>query len=302
MSDYLVNDPVFNRYVLGNAAVEKLATGFRWVEGPVWFGDGNYLLFSDIPNRQILRWIEGVGTSVFRQDSNYSNGHTRDLQGRLVSCEHGTRRVTRTEHDGSCSVIADAYNGKRLNSPNDVIVKSDGSIWFSDPHYGIMMDYEGSIAEQELECCVYRYNPVDDSLCQVIKDLDCPNGLCFSPDESKLYVADTGYLHDTNADRRIQVYDIAPDGEVGNSIRFYTPDHGAADGFRCDSDGNVWTSAGDGVHCVSPEGQLLGKVLIPETVSNVCFGGRAKAKNRLFICASTSVYSVYLHRSGIQYP
>lgn len=302
MSDFEVHDPRFNRFFLGNAAVEKLATGFRWVEGPVWFGDSGTLLFSDIPNDRMLRWIDGEGTSIYRQPSNYANGHTRDRQGRLISCEHGTRRVTRTEHDGRVTVIADHYDGQRLNSPNDVVVKSDDTIWFSDPHYGIMMDYEGFRATQELSCNVYRYDPRNQQLQAVITELDCPNGLCFSPDESRLYVADTGLLHDDDADRRIQVYDVDKAGELTQSRRFYAPDAGVADGFRCDTDGNVWTSAGDGVHCVSADAELLGKILIPETVANVCFGGRADAKNRLFICASTSVYSVFLNRSGCQTP
>lgn len=302
MSDFEILHPRFNRFILGNAALEKLATGFRWVEGPVWFGDAGTLLFSDIPNDRILRWIDGEGVSSYRHPSNYANGHTRDKQGRLISCEHGKRRVTRTEHDGSITVIADQYNGKRLNSPNDVVVKSDNSIWFSDPHYGIMMDYEGFKADQQLDCNVYRYHPESNRLQTVITELDCPNGLCFSPDESKLYVADTGFLHDDNADRRIQVYDVDNAGEITQSQRFYTPDNGAADGFRSDSDGNIWTSAGDGVHCVSADGELLGKILVPETVANVCFGGRADAKNRLFICASTSIYSIFLNRTGIQTP
>jgi len=302
MSEFETHHSSFNRFILGNAPVEKLADGFRWTEGPVWFGDGGYLLFSDIPNDRILRWIDGEGISTFRQPSSFSNGHTRDRQGRLVSCEHGKRRVTRTEHDGHVTVIADRFDGKPLNSPNDVVVKSDGTIWFTDPHYGIMMDYEGYRATQQLDCNVYRFDPVSQKLDVVITELDGPNGLCFSPDESRLFVADTGLLHDDNADRRIQVYDVSPSGEITKSQRFYTPDVGVADGFRCDTEGNVWTSAGDGVHCVSPEGNLLGKILIAETVANVCFGGRADAKNRLFICASTSLYSVYLNRQGCQTP
>lgn len=302
MSDYEIHDPRFNRFVLGNAGLEQLATGFRWVEGPVWFGDGEFLLFSDIPNNRILRWIDGEGISVLREPSNYANGHTRDIQGRLISCEHGTRRVTRTEANGTISTMADRYKDKPLNSPNDVVVKSDGSIWFTDPHYGIMMDYEGYRATQELDCHVYRYDPHADSLISVIEDLDCPNGLCFSPDESRLYVADTGLLHDDKADRHIRRYDLTQQGAIKESQHFYTPDSGAADGFRCDTEGNLWTSAGDGVHCVSPDGTLLGKIRVPETVANICFGGRPDARNRLFICASTSLYSIFLNRQGCQQP
>jgi gluconolactonase len=301
LNDFEIIESQFGTYVLGNAPVEKIATGFRWVEGPVWFGDAGCLLFSDIPNNRIMRWTDGIGTSVYREPSNFCNGHTRDREGRLVSCEHGGRRVTRTEHDGTLTILADRYQGKRLNSPNDVIVKSDGSIWFSDPHYGIMTDYEGYRAEQELPCNVYRIDPGSGSLEVVIDDFAGPNGLCFSPDESRLYVADTGAMHHAEADRHIRVFKLGDDGRsvCGGEV-FFQVSPGVADGFRCDSDGNVWTSAADGVHCISPEGILLGKIRIPEIVSNLCFGGRAKA--RLFITASTSVYSVFLNRVGDQRP
>lgn len=286
---------------MGNASVEKIASGFRWVEGPVWFGDAGCLLFSDIPNNRIMRWIDGVGISVYRDPSNFSNGHTRDHQGRLISCEHGSRRVTRTEHDGKITVLADRYQGKRLNSPNDVVVKSDSSIWFTDPHYGIMTDYEGHRAEQELGCNVYRIDPRDGALTVVTDDFACPNGLCFSPDESCLYVAETGLIFDDDADRHIRRFAVGSDGmSLHDGDIFYRTDVGCADGFRADSDGNIWTSAGDGVHCLDGEGNLLGKVLIPEVVSNVCFGGRAKA--RLFMTGTTSVYSVFLNRNGVQAP
>ncbi len=198
MSFFEVVEPEFSRFVLGNAPVKEIATGFDWVEGPVWFGDLNCLLFSDIPNNRMMRWIPGVGTSVFRAPSNYSNGNTRDREGRLITCEHLTRRVTRTERDGSITVLADSYQGKRLNSPNDVIVASDGAIWFSDPHYGISMDYEGERAEQELPCNVYRIDP-NGEMKAVLTDFNCPNGLAFSPDEKRLYVADTGRMHQDDA-------------------------------------------------------------------------------------------------------
>lgn len=300
MSDFEVFDPIFNTYFLGNAPVEKIASGFRWVEGPAWMGDAGTLLFSDIPNNRIMRWIEGVGVSVYRAPSNYANGNTRDLEGRLVTCEHEGRRVTRTEHDGSITVIADGYQGKRLNSPNDVVVKSDGSIWFTDPHYGIMTNYEGYQAEQELPCYVYRADPNSGKLTVVADDFEGPNGLCFSPDESKLYIADSGKMFDTNAERHIRQFDVLPDGKSlkGGAV-FAKVSPGFADGFRADSDGNIWSSSGEGVHCYSPEGKLLGKVLIPEVVANITFGG--PRRNRLFICASTSVFSVFLNRQGAHF-
>ncbi|WP_179379368.1 SMP-30/gluconolactonase/LRE family protein [Jannaschia marina] len=298
MSDFEIVDPAFGTYVLGNAPLKQLATGFDWVEGPVWFGDADCLLFSDIPNNRILRWTEGTGISTYRAPSNYSNGHTRDLQGRLVSCEHGTRRVTRTEHDGSITVIADGFDGKRLNSPNDVIVKSDGSIWFSDPHYGIKTDYEGYKSEQELPCVVYRVDAETGEMRVMVSDMNCPNGLAFSPDESRLYVADTGRMFSDDP-QHIRVYPVEGEG-LGAGTLFHTVAPGCADGFRFDELGNLWTSAGDGVHCIAPDGRLLGKIRVPEVVSNICFGGRAK--HQLYITASTSLYRITLTVSGVQRP
>ncbi|MCJ8237922.1 SMP-30/gluconolactonase/LRE family protein [Peteryoungia algae] len=296
MSFFEVIDPVFATYVLGNAPLKRLATGFDWTEGPVWFGDAGCLLFSDIPNNRVVRWSED-GVTTYRQPSNYANGHTRDLQGRLVSCEHGTRRVTRTEWDGSLTVIADSFKGKRLNSPNDVIIAPDGSIWFSDPHYGIMTDYEGAKAEQELPCSVYRVSP-NGRIEAVITDMQGPNGLAFSPDGSRLYVADTGRMFSTDP-QHIRVFDMV-DGRPVNDRHFHAVTPGCADGMRVDSDGNLWSSAADGVHCIAPDGHLMGKILVPEVVSNICFGGRSK--HRLFITATTSLYSVVLNRRGIQTP
>lgn len=296
MSFFEAHDPAFAAFVIGNAPVKKLATGFDWAEGPVWFGDAGCLLFSDIPNNRILRWTE-EGLTTFRAPSNYANGHTRDRQGRLISCEHGTRRVTRTEWDGSLTVLADGHAGKRLNSPNDVVVARDGSIWFSDPHYGIMTDYEGFRGEEEQPCAVYRIDP-DGGIEAVITDMQCPNGLAFSPDESLLYVADTGRMH-SNDPQHIRVYDMVA-GRPRNGRLFHKISPGCADGIRVDSDGNLWSSAGDGVHCIAPDGHLMGKILVPELVSNICFGGRAK--HRLFITATTSLYSVILNRKGIQWP
>ncbi len=298
MSFFEVVDPAFGAYVIGNAPVKQIATGFDWVEGPVWFGDAGCLLFSDIPNNRILRWLPGVGVSTFRAPSNYANGHTRDRQGRLVSCEHGTRRVTRTEHDGTITVIADSYQGKRLNSPNDVVVTTDGAIWFSDPHYGIMTDYEGFKAEQELPCNVYRVDP-SGQIAAVLTDFACPNGLAFSPDERRLYVADTGRMQSADP-QHIRAFDVGPDGRLTGGGVFHKIVPGCADGIRVDSDGNLWSSAGDGVHCIAPDGHLMGRIKVPEVVSNICFGGRAK--HQLFITATTSVYSVILNRKGVQQP
>lgn len=296
MSFFEIHDPVFGAFVLKNAPVKRLATGFDWVEGPVWFGDQHCLLFSDIPNNRILRWTE-EGVTTFRHPSNYANGHTRDREGRLISCEHGTRRVTRTEWDGTVTVLADGHEGKPLNSPNDVIVARDGSIWFTDPHYGIVTDYEGFRSEQALPCNVYRIE-TSGKIEAMVTDMACPNGLAFSPDEARLYVADTGRQFSADP-QHIRVYDMV-EGRPINGRLFHTISPGCADGIRCDSDGNLWSSAADGVHCIAPDGRLLGKILVPELVSNICFGGRAK--HRLFITATTSVYSVILNRKGVQWP
>lgn len=297
MSAFEVIDPRFRNFVLFNASLEKIAGGCRWTEGPVWFGDADCLLFSDIPNNRILRWIEGVGVSVYRQPSQFANGGTRDREGRLISCLHGARAVVRTEHDGRLTTLADRHEGQRLNSPNDVVVKSDGSVWFTDPHYGIAMDYEGERAEEELPCRVYRLDP--GGRLHVVSDaFACPNGLCFSPDERVLYIAETGRLGDDSVTREIRAFDVLDGnpGWLGDGRTFYAPAVGAADGFRCDEDGNLWTSAGDGVHCVSPAGELLGRIALPQAVSNVVWGGRRSS--RLFICATHEVYAIYLNRRG----
>jgi gluconolactonase len=297
----IVEDPRFERYILHNAALERLVDGCRWTEGPVWFGDSRCILFSDIPNNRILRWSESGGVSVHQAPSEFANGGTRDAQGRLVSCLHGARALVRTEIDGTSTVLVDRYRGKRLNSPNDVVVKSDGTIWFTDPHYGIMTDYEGHRAEQELPCHVYRFDPQTGAMEVVADSFDGPNGIAFSPDERRLYVAETGAMFNSKADRHIRVFDVSSDGARLHGERvFHTVDNGAADGFRCDVDGNLWTSAADGVHCIAPSGQRLGKLLVPEKVANLTFGGRMR--NRLFICASTSLYAVYLNCRGAQRP
>ena len=297
MTSFDIIDPRFGTYVLGNAPLKTLATGFDWLEGPVWFGDAGCLLFSDIPNNKILRWTPGVGLSTYRQPSNFANGHSRDREGRLVSCEHGLRRVTRTEHDGRLTVIADGYGGKPLNSPNDVIVKSDGSIWFTDPHYGILTDYEGHRSPQELPCHVYRVD-VSGSISVVADDFHCPNGLAFSPDERRLYIADTGRMFHADA-QHIRAFDVTG-GKLSGGAVFHSIDPGCADGIRTDTDGNLWSSAADGVHCIDAGGQLMGKILVPEVVSNLCFGGRGK--HQLYITATTSLYAISLNRSGAQTP
>lgn len=291
--------PEFAGFFPGNSSLKQLATGFDWTEGPVWFGDAGCLLFSDIPNDRIVRWNAETGVSTYRSPANYTNGHTRDRQGRLVSCEHGGRRVTRTEHDGSLTVIADQYQGKRLNSPNDVVVKSDDSIWFTDPHYGIMTNYEGYESAQELPCYVYRVDPSTGEMTAVATDFSCPNGLAFNSDESRLYVSDTGAMLEADPDRHIRVFSVHND-KLGDSQVFHRIAPGASDGIRIDSDDNLWSSAGDGVHCLNSAGDLLGKIRVPEVVSNLCFGGRSK--HQLFITASTSIYAIRLHRRGIQQP
>lgn len=292
-----VIDESFTQCFIGHARVERLWTGARWAEGPAWFAAGRYLIWSDIPNNRMLRLDEPSGqVSVFRSPSQNSNGNTVDRQGRLVSCEHLTRRVTRTEYDGSITVLASEWQGRRLNSPNDVVVKSDGSIWFTDPDYGIMTDYEGDSAESELPCQVYRID-ADGSLSVVATDFVKPNGLAFSLDESLLYVADTGATHDPDGPHHIRALTLAADGRsVTESRVFADCSAGLFDGFRLDRAGRLWCSAEDGVHCIDADGQLIGKVRIPEMVSNVTFGG--PKRNRLFICGTTSIYSIYLAVSG----
>ncbi|HTT09429.1 MAG TPA: SMP-30/gluconolactonase/LRE family protein [Burkholderiaceae bacterium] len=302
-NDFTVLDDRFLKLVLGNIHLEKLWTGCRWAEGPAYFPAGRYLVWSDIPNNRMLRFDETDNSvSVFRQPSNNSNGHTVDREGRLVSCEHQSRTVTRTEHDGSRTILARAFQSRRLNSPNDVVVKSDGSIWFSDPSYGIDSDYEGDAAASEIGASnVYRIDPASGECAAVATDFVQPNGLAFSPDEQFLYVADTGATHVTDGPRHIRRFNVGRDGRslTGGAV-FATCSAGLFDGFRIDVHGNLWSSAGDGVHCYDPGGALLGKIRIPEVVANVCFGG--PKRNRLFICATTSLYAVYLRTAGALRP
>ena len=297
-TDILGLDPRFKRLFAGYVRVERLWTGAVWSEGPVWFPAGRYLLWSDIPNNRMLRWAEESGqVSVFRQPSNNSNGNTIDNQGRLVTCEHLTRRVTRTEIDGSITVVADRWRDKRFNSPNDVVVKSDDSVWFTDPAYGIESDNEGDRAEPEIEGChVYRVDP-SGAVEQVIDGMIRPNGLAFSPDERILYVADTGATYKENGPRHIRRFAVAPDGRTlsGGEV-FAESKSGLFDGFRVDCEGRIWTSAGDGVHCYDSDGTLIGKILIPEAVANVTFGGAKR--NRLFVCGTSSLYAVMLMTNG----
>lgn len=296
-----IRDPRFRNLIVASAKLEELYSGCRWAEGPVWFADQNCLIFSDIPNERMLRFTPDAGISVFREPSDFSNGNTRDRQGRLISCQHGNRRVVRTEIDGTITVLADRYQGKRLNAPNDVVVKSDGSIWFTDPTYGILSDYEGYRAEPELPTRnVYRLDPESGELRAVVEDFRQPNGLAFSPDEHLLYVADSAYSHDETEPRHIRVFDVVDGNRLENSRIFCTIDVGLPDGFRLDIQGNVWTSAGDGVHCFAPDGTLLGKILVPQTVANLTFGG--PRRNRLFITATQSLYTIYTNATGAQYP
>jgi len=294
-------DPSFAKYRLALASVERLATGMRWSEGPVWFGDGRYLLWSDIPNNRIMRWQEETGAvSVFRQPSNNANGNTRDRQGRLVTCEHDARRITRTEYDGTITVLMDKFEGKPLNSPNDIVVKSDDSIWFSDPPFGILGNYEGHVAAPELPTNVYRFDPKSGRTTVATGDVNRPNGLAFSPDESKLYIIEAGVTP-----RVFKVFEVTDNGtKLANGRTFITAEPGGTpDGFRLDVDGNLWCGWGmgnekqDGVKIFDPTGKPIGFISLPERCANVCFGGLKR--NRLFMAASHSLYSLYVNTQGV---
>ncbi|MFG1344884.1 SMP-30/gluconolactonase/LRE family protein [Xanthobacter autotrophicus DSM 431] len=302
MNGFEILDQRFQKLMLGTAMLEQLWTGARWLEGPAYFPAGRFLLFSDIPNDRLLRYDEtDGGVSVFRAPSANSNGNTVDLEGRLVTCEHRARRISRTEHDGSISVLATHFEGRRLNSPNDIVVKSDGTIWFSDPTYGIDTDYEGDAAPSEIGAQnVYRLDPRTGALDAVVTDLLQPNGLAFSPDERTLYVSDTGVSHAPGHPRVIMAYDVEPDGTVAAPRVFAALEDGLFDGFRCDTSGNVWTSAFRAVECHAPDGTRLGRLPLPERVSNLCFGG--PKRNRLFITAQASLYAIYVNAQGALRP
>jgi gluconolactonase len=291
----------FRPLLVANAKVETLATGLRWGEGPVWFADQQCLLFTDIPNNRILRWVDGQPASVFRAPSDYANGNTRDRQGRLVTCEHGGRRVTRTEPDGRITVIADRYEGKRLNSPNDVVVRSDDSVWFTDPDYGILSDFTGTKGEREQGGCnVFRVDAKSGAVTVATSEMEKPNGLAFSPDEKILYIADSSVSHDPDGNHHILAFDVTEGGRLANRRVFAVVEPGLPDGFRVDEAGNIWTSARDGVHCYAPDGGLLGKIRTPEVVSNVTFGG--PKRNRLFMTTASMLLAVFVGQRGVQMP
>ncbi|MEN9767248.1 MAG: hypothetical protein RLZZ32_1208 [Cyanobacteriota bacterium] len=290
-------DPRFDELVLFNAELELLAEGFRWLEGPVWFGDQRCLLVNDIPNNRTLRWSQQDGISTFLEPSAFANGQARDRQGRLIQCHHSSRCVTRLEYDGSITTLVEQAGGKRLNAPNDVVVKRDGSIWFSDPLYGLLTDFEGGRQCSEQPPALYRLDPDGGGITAVAQDFDGPNGLAFSADEQWLYVAETGAAGSTNPRQYIRRFQVSADGRsLSGGDLFHKISSGWADGLRCDERGNLWCSAADGVHVIGPDGVLLGKVLIPQRVSNLCFGDRFNS--RLFICASTALYALFTNTRG----
>ena len=294
-------DPRFDQLVLFNAELELLAEGFRWLEGPVWFGDHQCLLFNDIPNNRTLRWHKQNGVSVFREPSGFANGQTRDRQGRLITCHHSQRELTRIEHNGDVTTLVNNVNGKKLNAPNDVVVKSDGSIWFSDPVYGLLNDYEGGRQTSEQHPALYRLDPSTGEVAAVARDFEGPNGLAFSPDETKLYVAESGGAGESNPNQFIREFEVSADGKSLVSTKiFHKISPGWADGFRVDEAGNLWCGAADGVHCIAADGTLLGKVLVPQRVSNLCFGDRHHS--RLFLCASKAIYALFTNTRGAQAP
>jgi gluconolactonase len=300
MDGFEILDRRFAHYVLANAPLEELAGGFRWIEGLVWMGDAGCLLFQDLPRDRTMRWIDGAGVSLYRAPSGYANGQTRDRQGRLISCSHRERCLFRTELDGSVTKLIDRHDGRRLNSPNDVRVKSDGSIWFTDPLYGIQTDYEGGRQTSEQPPALYRFDPASGVIAVAAGDFDGPNGLAFSPDEKRLYVAETGDQTTDDPKQYIRVFDVGAEGALSGGALFHKVEPGYADGICVDEEGNLWSSAADGVHCIDPTGRLLGKVLVPYRVSNLTFGGADR--NRLFIGGSHTLYAIFLNRRGARWP
>lgn len=310
-ADVVVIEKQFAKYKVGSASIERIATGYRWAEGIIWNGVGRYVTWSDIPNEVQMRWLwEDGHVSTFRNPSNYSNGNTMDWQGRQLSCEHGTRRVVRYEHSGAVTVLADKYKGKPFNAPNDIVVHPDGGVWFSDPGYGSLGNYEGFKGPLEIKEAVYRIDGKSGKLEIVTDDLFKPNGLCFSPDYKKLYICDTGSSHYPQAPKNIRVYDVVGEKSIKNGREYCNMKMtvngaevaGLADGIRADTDGNIWVGSGwvgkgyDGVQIFSPEGQRIGQIILPEICANLCFGG--PKRNRLFMAASQSVYAVYVEAVG----
>ena len=295
-----VCDPRFKQVTLFNAPLEKLAEGFRWLEGPVWMGDWDALLFQDLPNDRTMMWREATGVSVWRTPSHYANGQARDAQGRLIACSHRRRALLRTEYDGTLTTLVDRRDGKRLNAPNDVIVAADGAIWFSDPLYGILNDYEGGVQASEQKPALYRFDPATGRISVAASDFDGPNGLAFSPDGKRLYVAETGEQRKPDPKQYIRVFSVGEGGALSGGEIFHKIEPGYCDGMKVDVQGNLWSSAADGVHCLSPQGDLLGKIRTPYLVANLCFGG--PARNRLFIAGSHTLYAIYLNTRGAVSP
>ena len=300
MKDIEVSDPRFTHYLLDNAQLEVLAEGFRWIEGPVWMGDAGCLLFQDLPRNRTMRWIEDGGVSVYRAPSRFANGQARDREGRLISCSHLDRCLYRTELDGTITKLVDRHDGKRLNAPNHVAVKSDGSIWFTDPLYGIQNDCEGERQISEQLPALYRFDPDSGEIRIAAADFEGPNGLAFSPDESRLYVCETGNQAREDPRQYIRVFEVASGGALSGGQFFHKVEPGYADGLAMDEDGNLWSSAADGVHCIDPTGTLLGKILVPYRVSNLTFGG--PHRNRLFIGGSHTLYAIFINRRGAGFP
>ena len=306
--DIIALDKQFNKYKIGNTPIQRLYTGTLWSEGPAWNGVGRYLVWSDIPNDRQLRWLEDDGhVSEMRRPSGYSNGNTFDYESRQLSCEHGNRRVVRYEPNGSVTEIAARWNGKILNGPNDIVVHPDGGIWFTDPGYGTLVDYEGHKGELLLKEAVYRVDAKTGQMALVTDELYKPNGICFSPDYRKAYICDTGATHYPEAPRNIKVYDVVDGKTLRNGRQYISMElagkgAGLADGIRADTDGNIWVGAGwvgagyDGVHVFTPAGERIGMILLPEICANVCFGG--PKRNRLFMAAGQSLYAVYVEARG----